>query len=109
MENKNGDDNLLVINDINSYKLGLKKEKTTIFTRKKLFIFSGILLFTIIVIIIIIIILTKKSSNNNNDGTNPEEKEEIPDIGRIECNYNENNGNIQILSEYFIKSSHFDI
>ena len=39
MENKNGDDNLLVINDINSYKLGLKKEKTTIFTRKN-YLFS---------------------------------------------------------------------
>ena len=104
MENKNEDENQLVINDINSSNLGLKQIKTK-FPLKKILIITGIILFFIISIVIVIIIITKKSSNNNNDNEN-----EKPVIGRIKCIYDTlYNKGIQILGEEFNKNSDFGI
>ena len=100
MENKNEDENQLVINDINSLNSGKNTAKSP-FSWKKIFLFGAIICFIIIIIIILIIFLSKKSKSSD-------EEKERPDIGKIICTY-EPMSDGKILGDDFIKISDFDI
>ena len=100
MENKNEEENQLVINDINSLNSGKNTTKSS-FSWKKIFVISAILFFIIILIIILIIFLSKKSKSSDKE-------EERLDIGRIICTYEMIN-DVKILGDDFMKISDFDI
>ena len=90
----------VLINDINSDSLGLKKKALP---WKKIIIFGSIAIAAIILIIVLIILLSKNSSDNPS--------EEKISVGNIYCIYDisSDNAETNILGNEFNKLSNFDI
>jgi hypothetical protein len=108
MEEKENDDPF-IINDINSQEF-----KDNKWSNKKKIIIGATLASLILVLVIIIIILVSRNGrgNDNKEDENKEEQNhDLNDkIGEIECIYNfDYEGETQILSNEFKKSSEFDI